>query len=137
MTQDRAIGVEVAPGLAQRLPDESVGQIIFGQIAPRLNQNDADGAVTAGVDALLAKLGIPKPEPVASAPAATAPKAAETPAEKVTAAPVEKPKKAPAEPTETFRAPSTFLLVAFAALVLLSTVVIGAIGWPRSPKKRS
>jgi len=138
LTQDRAIDVEVAPGLEKRLPDDFVGQVIFEHMAPKLNKGDANGAVTAGLDALLEKLDMPATE-AAPNKAPVSPQKAPMPPPQVTEDSTEAPAKpaSTGEPTSIFPKPSIFLLLAFGALLLLSTAVIAAIGWPRGPKKQS
>ncbi len=142
LTKDRAIDVEVAPGLEKQLPDAFIGQVIFEQMAPRLQNGDANGAVTAGVEALLAKLDMPAPQ---TAPQTAPNKAAEPmpnkaaePAPEETEDSTQSPEKpaSTTEPVSTFKKPGILLLVAFGALIMLSTVAIAAIGWPRGPKKR-
>lgn len=54
MRDDRKIRIEVGYGLEERLPDARASAIIREVIAPRLQQNDSDGAVRAGVTAILA-----------------------------------------------------------------------------------
>jgi uncharacterized protein len=131
LTQDRAIDIEVAPGLDKQLPDEFVGRVIFDQMAPRLDKGDADGAVTAGMEALLTKLDTPLPEAVPNQAVPPIPQTTED-STKTPANP-----ESTTEPTSTFRTPSILMLVALGALVLLSTVATAAIGWPRGGKKRS
>jgi uncharacterized protein len=53
---DRAIDIEVGYGLEERVPDAIASRIIRETMAPRLRAGDRDGAVTAGVDALLAAI---------------------------------------------------------------------------------
>ncbi len=133
LTQDRAIDVEVAPGLAQKLPDEFVGQMIFEQMAPRLDKGDNNGAMTAGMEALLVQLDKPL---LATAPSAT-PNAAPSPS----TSPIP---RAPAAPDVTdeeerpmFRTPSIPLLVTLGALIVITLVLIATIGRPRNNKKPS
>jgi len=144
LTQDHAIDVEVAPGLGKRLPDEFVGQMIFEQMAPRLDKGDTNGALTAGMDALLAKLEATKSEATQkeSTPQAnprtnpqTAPQTPQTTKPGGEKSP--KTTQTPAETEPTTRGPSIFLLAALGALILLTTVLIGVIGWPRKAKKSS
>ena len=85
LTQDRTIDVEVAPGLEKILPDEFIGQVIFEHMAPRLDKGDTNGALTAGMDALLVQLD--KPVPAASPSAAsTTPRSrySQVPAQRIT-----------------------------------------------------
>lgn len=124
LTQDKAIDIEVAPGLEKQLPDQFLSQIIWTHMAPRLDKGDPNGALTAAVDALLTKLQTPMVE---SAPA-------EAPANQAETQPVN-PTEQPSEPTSTTRMPSTFLLVALGALILMSFVAIGAVTLSqRTPK---
>jgi uncharacterized protein len=50
---DRAIDIEVGYGLEDKVPDAIASRIIHETMAPRLQAGDRDGAVTAGVDAVL------------------------------------------------------------------------------------
>jgi uncharacterized protein len=56
LADDRKIRIEVGYGLEDRVPDLVASRIIREQITPRLQAGDRDGAVTAGVDALLAAI---------------------------------------------------------------------------------
>ena len=146
LTQDHAIDVEVAPGLGKRLPDEFVGQMIFEQMAPRLDKGDTNGALTAGMEALLAKLEATKSEAAQkeATPQAnphTNPQPAQDTTKPQTTKPGEEKPPAstqtPAETAPTPRRPSLYLLLALGALILSTTVLIGVIGWPRTAKKSS
>ncbi len=53
---DRTIAIEVGYGLEGDVPDAVASRIIREVMAPGLVASDADGAVTAGVDALLAAI---------------------------------------------------------------------------------
>jgi len=53
---DRKIDIEVGYGLEDRVPDAVAARIIREVMAPRLQAGDRDGAVTAGVDAVLAAI---------------------------------------------------------------------------------
>ena len=134
LTQDRAIDVEVAPGLAKQLPDEFIGQVIFDQMAPRLEKDDPNGAVTAGLEALLTKLDMPMQESVQETAPNQAPQT--TPPITEDSAEADAKPTSKAEPESTMKNPSILLLVAFGALIVLSTVAIAAIGWPRRTKTR-
>jgi uncharacterized protein len=72
---DRKIDIEVGYGLEDKVPDAIASRIIREVMAPRLRAGDRDGAVTAGVDAVLASI---EGKPWAGAPA-TAPPQARTP----------------------------------------------------------
>lgn len=136
LTKDRAIDVEVAAGFEKQLPDTFVGQMIMEQMGPRLEKNDANGALTAGVEAILARLSNPQKPAPTKAPAKTT----EKPAPAASAAPEPANEDAPKtteEPTLTFRTPSVWLLMALGTLIILSTVSLAVIGWPRDTKKRS
>jgi uncharacterized protein len=61
------VRIEVGYGLEDRVPDLVASRIIRDTIAPRLQAGDRDGAVTAGVDALLAAINREGP----TAPATT------------------------------------------------------------------
>jgi uncharacterized protein len=53
---DRKIDIEVGYGLEDKLPDAIASRIIREVMAPRLRAGDRDGAVSAGVDAVLAAI---------------------------------------------------------------------------------
>lgn len=53
LKDDRKLAIEVGYGLEHRLPDAIASRIIREQVAPRLKANDADGALKAGVDAII------------------------------------------------------------------------------------
>lgn len=60
--QDRKLRIEVGYGLEDKVPDAVASRVINDVITPRLKAGDNDGAITAGVDALLAVLeGRPLP----------------------------------------------------------------------------
>lgn len=66
--KDRKLRIDVGYGLESVLPDARASEIIRNQITPRLRAGDKDGAVTAGVDAILAALsGQPQSAQPASA----------------------------------------------------------------------
>jgi len=54
--EDRAIDIEVGYGLEGVVPDAVASRIISEVMAPRIRAGDRDGAVTAGVDAVLAAI---------------------------------------------------------------------------------
>lgn len=54
--KDRKIRIEVGYGLESVLTDAKSSEIIRNQLTPRLRAGDKDGAVTAGVDAIIAAL---------------------------------------------------------------------------------
>jgi uncharacterized protein len=54
--KDRKIRIDVGYGLEGVMPDAKASEIIRNQITPRLRAGDKDGAVTAGVDAIIATL---------------------------------------------------------------------------------
>lgn len=54
---DRAMRIEVGYGLEPIMIDAKASQIIRNVLAPRIRQGDRDGAVRAGVDAILTTLG--------------------------------------------------------------------------------
>lgn len=57
MADDRKMRFEVGYGLEGDVPDVVAWRIIDEVMAPRLKAGDRDGAVTAGIDALLGKIG--------------------------------------------------------------------------------
>ncbi len=56
LADDRAIDIEVGYGLEDKVPDAIASRIIREVMAPRLRAGDRDGAVAAGVDAVLAAI---------------------------------------------------------------------------------
>jgi uncharacterized protein len=65
---DRAIAIEVGYGLEDHVPDAIASRIIREVMTPRLQAGDRDGAVVAGVDAVLAAIeGRPWTAPAATA----------------------------------------------------------------------
>lgn len=72
---DRKIAIEVGYGLEASVPDAVASRIIREVMAPRLRAGDRDGALTAGVDALLTRIeGKPWTGPPEQAPG-TSPRA--------------------------------------------------------------
>jgi uncharacterized protein len=61
-SDDRALRIEVGYGLEGNVPDARAGRIVKNEMVPRIGAGDNDGAVKAGVDALLAAIG-GAPEP--------------------------------------------------------------------------
>lgn len=57
MSQDRKLRIEVGYGLENEVPDAIASRVINDIIVPRIKAGDADGAVTAGIDALTGILG--------------------------------------------------------------------------------
>jgi len=57
LARDRKIAIEVGYGLEDRVPDAVAARVIREIMAPRLQAGDPDGAVTAGVEALIAAIG--------------------------------------------------------------------------------
>ena len=56
LASDRKIAIEVGYGLESRVPDAVASRIIQDIMAPKLRAGDADGALEAGVDAILASI---------------------------------------------------------------------------------
>jgi uncharacterized protein len=56
LAADRKIDIEVGYGLEGKVPDASASRIIREVMSPRLRANDHDGAVLAGVDAILSTI---------------------------------------------------------------------------------
>ena len=56
LADDRAIDIEVGYGLEDKVPDATASRVIRDVMTPRLRAGDRDGAVTAGVDAVLAAI---------------------------------------------------------------------------------
>jgi uncharacterized protein len=71
-SDDRKVRIEVGYGLEPLVPDARAGRIIQAEIVPRIRAGDRDGAVNAGVDALMAAIG---GTPDQGAPAARKPTA--------------------------------------------------------------
>ena len=61
-SDDRKLRIEVGYGLEGNVPDARAGRIIQNDMVPRIRAGDRDGAVKAGVDALIAAIG-GAPEP--------------------------------------------------------------------------
>jgi uncharacterized protein len=70
LADDRKIDIEVGYGLEDKVPDAIVSRIIREIMAPRLRAGDRDGAVTAGVDAVVASI---EGQPWTGVPATTPP----------------------------------------------------------------
>ena len=71
--KDRKIRIEVGYGLESVLTDARASEIIRNQLTPRLRAGDKDGAVTAGVDAIVAALGAAGANESAPSPAENRP----------------------------------------------------------------
>lgn len=56
LADDRAIDIEVGYGLEDKVPDAVASRVIRDVMTPRLRAGDRDGAVIAGVDAVLAAI---------------------------------------------------------------------------------
>jgi uncharacterized protein len=72
---DRRLRIEVGYGLEDRIPDAVAKRIIDERITPRIRAGDRDGAIRAGVDAMLIAIGDgapgatpAQPEPATGAP---------------------------------------------------------------------
>jgi uncharacterized protein len=63
-TSDRSLRIEVGYGLEDKVPDAIASRIVRDEMTPRLAAGDRDGAVTAGVDAVLAAIGGAPPSAV-------------------------------------------------------------------------
>jgi uncharacterized protein len=74
LSEDRKVRVEVGYGLEGQVPDAIASRVIQEAIVPRVQAGDRDGAVEAGVDALLAAI-----EGRATAPGPTAGEASPEP----------------------------------------------------------
>jgi uncharacterized protein len=57
MSADRRLRFEVGYGLEGEVPDAIAARIINDVIVPRIQKNDRDGAVTAGMDAVMTVIG--------------------------------------------------------------------------------
>lgn len=69
-SDDHKLRIEVGYGLEDRVPDIVASRIINERMVPRIRSGDNDGAVRAGVDALLAAIGSPPGKGVPPEPAA-------------------------------------------------------------------
>ena len=70
MSQDHKLRIEVGYGLESVVPDATASRVINETMVPRIQSGDRDGAVTAGIDALTAKIGgqaVPPPAPLPAA----------------------------------------------------------------------
>ena len=56
LADDRSIDIEVGYGLEDKVPDAIASRVIRDVMTPRLRAGDRDGAVTAGVDAVLSAI---------------------------------------------------------------------------------
>jgi uncharacterized protein len=56
LAKDRKVRIEVGYGLEDKIPDVVASRIIREQIVPRLRADDHDGAITAGVEAIVARI---------------------------------------------------------------------------------
>jgi uncharacterized protein len=56
LSEDRKVRIEVGYGLEGQVPDAIASRVIGEAIVPRIQAGDRDGAVEAGVDALLAAI---------------------------------------------------------------------------------
>jgi uncharacterized protein len=56
LADDRKIDIEVGYGLEDKVPDATASRIIREVMAPKLRAGDRDGAIAAGVDAILAAI---------------------------------------------------------------------------------
>jgi uncharacterized protein len=70
LAKDRKMAIEVGYGLEPQVPDAVASRIINDVMAPKLRAGDADGAVGAGVDAILTSI---EGKPFQSAPGAARP----------------------------------------------------------------
>jgi uncharacterized protein len=57
MAADRKLRIEVGYGLEPVVPDAIASRVINDVIVPRIQANDRDGAVTAGMDAVMTVIG--------------------------------------------------------------------------------
>jgi uncharacterized protein len=54
--KDRKVRIEVGYGLEDKIPDAAAGRIIQEAIVPRIRAGDPDGAISSGVEAIVARL---------------------------------------------------------------------------------
>jgi uncharacterized protein len=57
MAADRKLRIEVGYGLESVVPDAMASRVINDVIVPRIRADDRDGAVTAGMDAVMSVIG--------------------------------------------------------------------------------
>ncbi len=55
-TKDRKARIEVGYGLEDKIPDAAAGRIIQETLIPRIRAGDPDGAISSGVEAIVARL---------------------------------------------------------------------------------
>ena len=72
-TEDRKMRIEVGYGLEDKVTDLLASRIIREVVAPRLQANDPDGAVTAGATAILSTIDAGGSETAGASETATAP----------------------------------------------------------------
>jgi uncharacterized protein len=72
LAKDRKMAIEVGYGLESQLPDAAASRIINDVMAPKLRAGDADGAVDAGVSAILQSI---EGKPFQATPGAARPEA--------------------------------------------------------------
>ena len=70
-TEDRKMRIEVGYGLEDKVTDLQAGRIIREVVAPRLQADDRDGAVTAGATAILSTIDAGGSETAAAPPPAS------------------------------------------------------------------
>ncbi len=73
LADDRKIDIEVGYGLEDKVPDAIASRIIRETMAPKLRAGDADGAITAGADAILTAIEGHPWNQTATAPQVTQP----------------------------------------------------------------
>src|SRR5512140_308906 len=56
LADDRKVDIEVGYGLEDKVPDAIASRVIRDVMTPKLRAGDHDGAITAGVDAVLASI---------------------------------------------------------------------------------
>jgi uncharacterized protein len=56
-SDDRRVRIEVGYGLEERVPDAVASRIINERMVPKIRAGDRDGAVTSGVEAVVAAIG--------------------------------------------------------------------------------
>jgi uncharacterized protein len=79
LADDRQVRIEVGYGLEGQVPDAIASRIIGVTIAPRIKAGDRDGALVAGVDALIAAIDKEAPETKVGQPSPERPAPPEAP----------------------------------------------------------
>ena len=124
---DRRVEIETGYGLAARLPDAQVGDIIDTEITPRFKQGDFDSGALAGAQAMIVVL---QQETVQLESVVAPPDIQTESLNLTTTAPPSEPDVAIYQPEPSQSRPSLFWLVSGGALLAM---VGAALKWSRQP----